>query len=382
MRRLPKELQEFAALFDKVKATALPPHRSAKDHHIRLKVGPDGAVPELPWGPLYSMPRDQLLEIRQQVTELMDKGWIRASSSSAAAPVLLVKKPGGGWRFCVDYRTLNKITQQDRYPLPLIKETLQSLSEAQWFTKVDVRAAFHKIHIAEGEEHLIAFRTRFGLFEWLVCLFGLAGAPATFQRYINGVLGSSLGDFCTAYLDDILIYSGGSRKDYIEKVCATLAKLQEAGLHLDLEKCEFAVKEVKYLGFIVTAGVSMRPDPEKIQAIRDWEAPLRVRGVRSFVGFANFYRDFIPDFAYIMQPLIHLTRADIYFRWGDEENEAFETLKSAFISHPILVQWDPNKEAVVEADCSGVALGGCLLQKGADGILRPVAYYLRQLTPP
>ena len=126
------------------------------------------------------MSRDELIELRKQVTELSDKGWIRASASSAGALILLVKKPGGGLRFYVDYRALNKLSLQDRYPIPLVKETLRLLSGARWFTKMDVRSAFHRIRIAEGDEALTAFRTRFGLFKWLICPFGLAGAPATF----------------------------------------------------------------------------------------------------------------------------------------------------------------------------------------------------------
>lgn len=379
--KLPEEVQDYAELFDKEQAGGLPPHRGELDHHIRLKTGPDGKVPELPWGPLYNMPRDHLLEIRKQVIDLLDKGWIRASSSSAAAPVLLVKKADGGWRFCVDYRALNRISEQDRYPLPLIKETLRSLSQAKWFTKLDVRAAFHKIRVAEGDEHLTAFRTRFGLFEWLVCPFGLAGAPATFQRYINKALGSFLGDFVTAYLDDILIYTGGSRKEHMRQVRQVLQRLRAAGLYLDPKKCAFAVKEVTYLGYIITASKQVRPDPKKIAAIRDWEAPKRLKGVRSFLGFANFYRDFIPHFSQKAEPLTRLTRKNTPFRWGDEEQKAFDELRIAFMSEPILAQWDPDRETFVEADCSAVALGGCLSQKGDDGVIYPVAYHSAKLEP-
>lgn len=379
--QLPDELRDFRDLFDQEKANELPPHRGQLDHHIRLKKHPDGSDPELPWAPLYNMPREHLLEIRKQVTDLMDKGWIRASSSPAAAPVLLAKKPGGGWRFCVDYRALNKVTEQDRYPLPLVKETLRSLSEARWFTKLDVRSAFHRLRIAPGEEHLTAFRTRFGLFEWLVCPFGLAGAPATFQRYINGALGKLLGDFATAYLDDILIYSGGSRKDHMRKVREVLTRLRAAGLYLDIKKCAFCVQEVKYLGFIVRAGKEIRPDPEKIEAIRSWEPPTRQRGVRGFLGFANFYRDFIPDFSSLTGPLLGLLKKGVQFKWSKECNNAFESLKKAFMSYPVLKQWDPARETVVEADCSIDALGGCLSQF-SNGILHPVAYHSARLTAP
>lgn len=378
---LPEELRDFADLFDKEKANGLPPHRGSADHHIKLKKDQDGTTPELPWGPLYRMPRDQLLEVRKQIVDLMDKGWIRASSSPAAAPVLLAKKSDGGYRFCVDYRALNRITQQDRYPLPLIKETLHSLSGARWFTKLDVRAAFHRIRVAEGDEHLTAFRTRFGLFEWLVCPFGLAGAPATFQRYINKALGPTLGDFATAYLDDVLVYSGGSQEEHIQRVREVLHRLQDAGLNLDLKKCAFAVKEVKYLGYIIEAGAQVRPDPAKLAAIKEWEAPSRVKGVRSFLGFANFYREFIPNFSDKAAPLTRLTRKNTPFRWGKEEQDAFEALKTAFISEPVLAQWDPDRETVLEADCSGTALGGCLSQRGKDGVLYPVAYHSAKLTP-
>jgi transposase InsO family protein len=377
---LPTELKDYKDLFDKTKASGLPPHRGRMDHHIRLHQDQNGEPPELPWGPLYPMSRDQLLELRKQLTELLDKGWIRASSSPAGAPVLLIRKASGGWRLCVDYRGLNKITAPDRYPLPLIKETLRLMSGAKWFTKVDVRAAFHKIRIADGDEPLTAFRTRFGLYEWLVCPFGLTSAPSTFQRYINGALKETLGDFATAYLDDILVHSGGSRQDHIAKVRRVLQLLKEAGLNLDLDKCAFATKEVKYLGFIIEAGKGIRPDPEKLRAVRDWEAPATVRGVRSFLGFANFYRDFVSGFSTVAAPLNRLTGKGVPFRWGTEEQAAFQSLKDAFIAGPVLTQWDPVLETVVETDCSGAALGGCLSQK-VDGVLRPVAYHSAALTP-
>lgn len=378
-QRIPSELRDFWSLFDPEKAEGLPPHRGTLDHHIRLIKEENGHTPDPPWGPLYSMPREHLLEIRRQITELMDKGWIRASSSSAGAPVLLVKKPNGKWRFCVDYRGLNRITQVDRYPLPLIKETLRGLSQAKWFTKVDVRSAFHRIRIAAGDEHLTAFRTRFGLFEWTVCPFGLAGAPATFQRYINSALGDTLGIFTTAYLDDVLIHSNSSKRDHFEKVKEVLRRLQEARLFLDPEKSVFAAKTVHYLGYVIEAGHSIRPDPEKIRAIQEWEPPKNARGVRGFIGFANFYRDFISHFSEVAAPLHALTRRDATFEWGRAEEKAFQTLKAAFVAHPILAQWDPDLDTVMEADCSGTALGGCLSQWHKD-ILHPVAYHSASLT--
>ncbi|KAI1002903.1 hypothetical protein K3495_g5301 [Podosphaera aphanis] len=237
------------------------------------------------------MSRDELLVLRKTPTDLLDKGWIRASNSPGSAPVLFVKKPGGGLRFCVDYRALNAITRQDRYPLPLFRETLRNIAKARYFTKVDVRAAFHRLRIKEGDEWKTAFRTRFGLFEWLVTPFGLVGAPATFQRYINSTLDYFLDQFCSAYMDDVLIYSDSSRNNHLNKVRLVLERLGKAGLKLDIEKYEFAVQEIKYLGFVIIAGQGVKVDRSKVEAIKAQEAPTSVKGVRSFIGFANFYRD-------------------------------------------------------------------------------------------
>ena len=231
--------------------------------------------------------------LRKTLTEYLDKGFIRVSNSAAAAPILFVKKPNGGLRFCCDYRALNKVSVKDRYPLPLIQETLDRISKAKWFTKLDVIAAFHRIRIEEGSEWLTAFRTRFGLFEWLVMPFGLANAPSTFQRFINWTLRDFLDDFCSAYLDDILIFTSGSLKEHRQHVCKVLEKLRQAGLQIDIDKCEFDAKSTKYLGFIIEAERGIRMDPDKVKAILGWETPTSVRGVRSFLGFANFYQRFI-----------------------------------------------------------------------------------------
>jgi hypothetical protein len=378
--KLPPHYHEFLDAFDQAKADQLPPHRKGADHSIQLVKDPRGQEPEIPWGPLYSMSREELIVLRKTLTELLDKGFIRVSNSPAGAPVLFVRKPGGGLRFCIDYRRLNAITKKDRYPLPLINETLRTLSKARWFTKVDVIAAFHKIRIKEGDEWMTAFRTRYGLYEWLVTPFGLSGAPATFQRYINWTLRDWLDDFCSAYIDDVLIYSDGSLADHREKVKKVLSRLRDAGLQLDIDKSEFEVHSIKYLGYIIEAGKGVRVDPEKVVAIKAWEAPKTVKGVRGFVGFANYYREFIPDFSEIAAPLTALTKKDVPFYWSDACQRAFETLKERLISAPLLAHWDPDRETIVEADSSGYAVGACLAQYDEKGKLHPVAYYSRKKT--
>lgn len=380
-QQLPLQLQDRVALFRDDASTALPPNRPQYDTPVNLETDGEGGEKEVPCGPLYGMSRNELLVLRKTLTDYLGKGWIRASSSSGGAPVLFAQKPGGGLRFCVDYRALNAVTKRDRYPLPLIKETLRAVSKARWVTKVDVRTAFHRLRLRKGDKWKTAFCTRFGSFEWLVMPMGLAGAPASFQRYINGTLAQYLDDFCAAYLDDVLIYTDGSEADHWEKVQLVLQKLEAAGLQLDLKKCEFARKKVKYLGFIIELGKGISVDPDKVAAIKSWEAPANVKAVQSFVGFANFYRDFIPQFSNIAEPLLCLTRKGAPWNWGKAQRLAFHTLRDAFITAPVLGMWQEDQPTVLEADASGWATGGCLSQRDKEGRLRPVAYYSRKFLP-
>src|ERR1700688_2441709 len=321
------------------------------------------------------MSRDELVVLRKTLTGLLDKQFIRVSNSPAAAPVLFVRKPGSGLRFCVDYRALNRISRKDRYPLPLIHETLRTIGKAKWFTKLDVIAAFHKIRIAEGDEWKTAFRTRYGLYEWLVTPFGLANAPSTFQKYINWTLRDYLDEFCSAYVDDVLVYSEGTLAEHREHVRKVLRRLQEAGLQLDIDKCEFEVQSTKYLGFVIEAGVGVRMDPEKVKAILSWEAPRSVKGVQSFIGFANFYRKFIQGFSDVVRPMMSLVKKDTAFAWTAEADQAFEQLKGLFTEAPVLASFDADRTTIVETDSSGWCIGGTLMQYGDDGVLRPCGYF-------
>ena len=236
---LPIQVRDYAHIFaDNAGAQDLPPNRTNLDHAINLK-NEDGKPSTPPWGPLYNMSREELLVLRKTLTDLLQKGWIRPSRSPAASPVLFARKPNGGLRLCVDYRGLNAITIPDRYPLPLFRETLRQLTKANWFTKLDVKSAFHRLRIRKGDEWMTAFRCRLGLFEWLVTPFGLVNAPASFQRYINDSLREHLDLDVTAYMDDVLIYTSGSEEGHWKTVRDVLKKLEKAGLYLDKEKCNF-----------------------------------------------------------------------------------------------------------------------------------------------
>jgi hypothetical protein len=246
-------------LFLKKLSDKLPPRR-LYNYKITLV---EGAKP--PFGPLYGISRNKLLVLKKYLEENLPKRFIRFSKSLAASPVIFIKKPSGGLRLYIDYRGLNKITVKNRYPIPLVRKILNRITYTRFFTKLDIITAFNKMRIAERDKWLTAFRTRYKLFEYLIMPFGLINAPASFQNLINNTLRQYLDDFCTAYLDDILIYSKTLKK-YKRHVRLVLEVLTEAGLHLDINKCEFHVSEVKYLGLIIS-DKNIRIDPEKIRAI-------------------------------------------------------------------------------------------------------------------
>jgi hypothetical protein len=309
--KLPPEHHEFADVFKHKSEFTVPDHRPSIDHAINLRVGI-----EPPYKKGFPMNPTQLRAVKKYIDDELAKGTIEPSKSPCASPVLLVRKPGGGIRVCVDYRALNALTIKDRYPIPLIKETLERLSKSRYYTKLDIVAAFNNLRIREGDEYMTAFITRYGLYQYKVLPFGLCNGPATWQRYMNNVIQEFLDDFVTVYLDDLLIYSA-SLEEHRTHVRSVLLKLRAAGLPVDIDKCEFHVQEVKYLGLIITPeGLNM--DPVKVEAITNWLPCKSVKDVQSFLGFANFYRKFIRGFSLIARPLTEQTKKDHTFNWTPE----------------------------------------------------------------
>ena len=306
----------------------MPPHRKGIDHKINFVEGKTND--DVPAMPLYQMSKNQLLVLRKTLTELLDNGFIQVSNSPATAPVIFVKKPGGGLRFCVDYHQLNKISWKNSYLIPRIDETLRTIAAAKYISKVDVILAFYRIHVKDGDEWKMTFNTRFGLDEWLVTPFGLTNAPATFQRYINWVLRDELDICCSVYIDDVVIYND-TQTEHRSVVLRIIRKLADAGLQLDFDKSEFEGGIIKYFGYLIEIGRGLRADPKKLKAIRKWEPPTKVRGVRGFLGFCNYYRQFIDGYSRIAEPLTQLTRKDQPFHWTLECQHAFEQLKDSLI---------------------------------------------------
>ncbi|KAJ3557675.1 hypothetical protein NPX13_g9881 [Xylaria arbuscula] len=370
--RLPAEVEDFIDVFSKTESDELPPLREGIDHKIELK--PDAKSLRL--HPLYNMKADHLVALKQYLTEHLRKDWIVPSAAEYGSPVLFAKKPNGGLRFCVDYRELNAQSKKDRYPLPLISETLDRLTRAKLFTKLDIRAAFNRIRMDPASEDLTTFRTRFGQYKYKVLPFGLCNGPSTFQRYINKALFPYLDEFCTAYVDDILIFSEDPLEhwDHVRKV---LQKLREAGLQADIKKSEFAVTSTKFLGYIVsTNGISV--DRAKIAAVKDWEEPKTVKELQSFLGFCNFYRQFIDGFSRIAKPLHRLTAA-LRYTWTREQQEAFNSLKVALCSAPVLLHFCETAVSKLETDASDGVISAALSQRDDQGNWHPVAYLSRTM---
>ena len=250
---------------------------------------------------------EELKILKAYISENLSHGYIRVSSSSTASPLLFVKKNDGTLRLWVNYRALDSITKKDRYPLPPIRETLSHLASAKWYTKLDLREGYHQPQMAAGEKWKTAFRTRLGLYEYLVVFFGLTNPSASFQKFVNGSLAPYLDsdDFCTAYIDDILVYSA-TMEEHRVQVQKVLEALNKEEILLKPEKCDFDIQSTRYLEYVLSSkGLEM--DPVKTKTIREWKRPKSVHDIQMFLGFANFYKRFIRGYYSITRPLTGLT---------------------------------------------------------------------------
>ena len=383
---LPTAYAEFADVFSKESAAKLPEANSKVRHSIVIE--PDKQIPH---GRIYPLSANELRVLRDYLDTNLASGRIRRSESPAGAPILFVQKKDGTLRLCVDYRALNSVTVKNRHPLPLISETIDRLSGAAVYTKLDLTDAYHRIRIQEGDEWKTAFRTRYGHFEYVVMPFGLTNAPATFQAYINEALMGLLDIIAVAYMDDIMIFSA-TREEHEDHVRQVLKRLRKYGLYANLAKCEFSTDAVDFLGFrISTAGVSM--DPSRVQAIVDWPVPTSFREIQVFLGFCNFYRGFIILYSKVCAPINELLVGMVKgkktgpFVWTESANDAFLLLKDRFSTAPMIVHFEWARRSRVEVDASGMAIGGIFTQAYESPgdrkriIWKPVAFFSRKMSP-
>ena len=359
-------LDEFMDVMPKELPKTLPPRRNM-DHKIELEPGA-----RIPAQAPYRMAPKELAELRKQLDELLDAGYVQPSKAPYGAPVLFQRKQDGSLRMCVDYRALNKVTVKNKYPIPNASDLFDRLSRASYFTKLDLRAGYWQVRIAEGDEAKTACVTRYGSYEFLVMPFGLTNAPATFCNLMNDVLYEFLDSFVVVYLDDIVIYSE-SLDAHLGHLRQVFSRLREHQLYVKKEKCEFCRQEVMFLGHWISKG-RIRMDERKVKAIVDWPAPSKVPDLRSFLGLANYYRRFIKGYSKKVSPLTDLLRKNQKWEWTDECQGAFDKLKMAVTSAPVLGLPDFQKPFEVHTDASDRAIGGVLVQEG-----HPLAFESRKL---
>src|ERR687886_644546 len=289
-------------------------------------------------------------EMSDQLQKLLDKGFIRPSSSPWGAPVLFVKKKDGSMRMCIDYRELNKLTVKNRYPLPRIDDLFDQLQGSSVYSKIDLRSGYHQLAVKEGDVSKTAFRTRYGHYEFLVMPFGLTNAPAVFMDLMNQVCKPYLDKFVIVFIDDILIYSK-TEEEHREHLRLVLELLKKEQLYAKFSKCDFWIKSVQFLGHVVSSQ-GIHVDPAKIAAIKNWEVPKSPTEIKSFLGLAGYYRRFIKDFSKIAGPLTKLTRKDVPYKWDDAQEAAFQKLKQLLCQAPVLTLPEGSEDFVVYCDAS------------------------------
>ncbi|XP_066162190.1 uncharacterized protein [Oryza sativa Japonica Group] len=322
----------------------------------------------------YRMAANELAEVKRQVDDLLQKGYIRPSSSPWGAPVIFVEKKDHTQRMCMDYRALNDVTIKNKYPLPRIDDLFDQLKGATVFSKIDLRSGYHQLRIKEEDIPKTAFTTRYGLFECTVMSFGLTNAPAFFMNLMNKVFMEYLDKFVVVFIDDILIYYR-TKEEHEEHLRLALEKLREHQLYAKFSKCEFWLSEVKFLGHVISAG-GVAVDPSNVESVTNWKQPKTVSKIRSFLGLAGYYRRFIENFSKIAKPMTRLLQKDVKYKWSEECEHCFQELKNRLLSAPILILPDPKKGLQVYCDASKLGLGCVLMQDG-----NVVAYASRQLRP-
>ena len=317
--------------------------------------------------PPYRMAATELKELKAQLEELLNKGFIRPSTSPWGDSVLFVKKKDGSLRLYIDYRQLNRATIRNQYPLPRIDELFDQLQGSWVYSKIDLRSGYHQLKVRENDVSKTAFRTRYGHYEFLVMPFGLTNAPDAFIDLMNRVFSPYLDKFVIVSIDGILVYSG-SPEEHAEHLRTVLQILRKRQLYARFSKCQFWLDKVSFLGYVISAeGISV--DPQKIEAIVNWKPPTNVSEVRSFLGLAGYYRKFVEGFSKIAIPLTNLLKKDQKFEWSDTWQHSFEELRQRLTTTPVLALSSGKDGYVVYSDASRQGLGCVLMQNG-----RVIAY--------
>ena len=329
--------------------------------------------------PPYRQTPKMRAETERLTNEMLENGIIRESNSPWHSPVVLVKKPNGEYRFAIDYRELNKITEPISFPIPTLDEVFDTLadSNAQIFSLCDLRSGFHQVPLCPSTAEKASFITHQGIFTPNRLAFGLRNSPSCFQNLMSRCLKDLNWKIALVYIDDILIFSQNFDQ-HLDHLGQVFQNLRAANLRIHPGKCKFAAREVKYLGHILSPK-GIKVDPSKYSAIETYPVPKNVKNVRAFLGLAQFYRKYIKSFAQIALPLNKLLRKDVKFEWTEECNQAFLTLKKALITAPVLAFAQFDKPFILAVDASDESIGFVLSQLDSEGKEHPIAYGGRAL---
>ena len=328
--------------------------------------------------PLRRHPLAHLPIIDDHVDKMIKAGVVSPTVSEWASNVVLIRKPDQTWRFCVDMRQLNNLTLKDSYPLPRVDSCLESLGGAVYFSTLDLRQGYWQQELDEESSQKTAFVTRRGIFKFNVLAYGLCNAPASFQRLMDMVLNGLTWQVCLVYLDDVVVFSS-TFEDHVSRLQQVFDRFRVARLKLKPSKCKLFQRQIRFLGHIVSAeGVS--PDPQKVEAVRNWPVPRNLYEVRAFVALASYYRRHIKGFADLARPLHELTQKGRPFLWSEKQQLAFEQLKDRLTNAPVLSSPTDEGKYWLDTDMSNAALGA-VLQQEQNGELKVIAYASRVLSP-
>jgi transposase InsO family protein len=329
----------------------------------------------------YRIPDSLKRNLEEEINQLLAQGLIEESDSAYASPVVYVRKKDGSLRLCVDYRQINaKCHSNIAYPMQDLSSMLEKVSRSRFISTFDLLKCYWQIPMDESSKDKTAFRTHMGLYQFTVMPFGLSGAPSTCQRLLDKVLRGAQ-DYACAYLDDVAVVSE-TWEDHLAHLDDVFKRLRNAGLIANKSKCQFVRPSIKYLGHVISDG-HMRPDDDKVSAVKAFPRPTTKTGVRAYLGLTGYYRKFIPDYAKIAVPLSDLTRKDRPDKviWGEREQKAFDALKDLLTKDPVLQAPNPDLPYVLQTDASQFGVGAVISQTGPDGKEHPVGYASRKLLP-
>eukprot|EP00794_Sanderia_malayensis_P013664 gene13664-15093_t len=329
--------------------------------------------------PVRKVPHSLVSDLKKELNKMEDDKVITKvyEPTKWESSLVTQKKKCGKLRVCIDPQKLNTALQRERYYLPVLDDILPKFQNAKVFSVLDLKSGYWHVKLDQESSFLTTFNTPFGRYRWLRLPFGLNVSAEIFQRKLHQVLSDIAGIACVA--DDIIVIGSG---DSVEEaytnhdlaLVSLLKRCEDVGIKLNKAKMQLRRSSIKFLGHIVTSE-GLKPDPEKIKAIRDMKEPSNITELRGFIGMVQYLAKFLLNLSDVIEPLRKLTKQDVKWLWSDKESEAFNKTKEMLAKEPVLRYYDPKEQLKIQCDASDIGLGAALLQNG-----QPIAYSSRALT--